>query len=84
MWPHLHSCRVPQVGEAGVQRCDALLPLSAEEAGASVSFRVDPVLREVHEAVCSTAIDQSEAFYLVAPRCTVWTLSWTETVFQKS
>ena len=40
---------------------------SAEEAGASVSFRVDPVLREVHEAVCATAIDQAEVFYLVAP-----------------
>lgn len=40
---------------------------SAEEAGSSVSFRVDPVFREVHEAVCATAIEKTEIFYLVAP-----------------
>lgn len=40
---------------------------SSDEAGASVSFRVEPVLREVHESVCASANEQKEVYFLVAP-----------------
>ena len=39
----------------------------SDEAGSSVSFRVDPVLRSVHEAINVTAEEKPSVFFIVAP-----------------
>ena len=39
----------------------------AEEAGASVSFRVEPVFREAFEIISRAAVERSELFFILAP-----------------
>ena len=40
---------------------------SSEEAGSSVNFRVDPVLRSVCETVTAAATEKSSVFFILAP-----------------
>ena len=40
---------------------------SAEEAGASLSLRIKPVLREAVEIICGRASESPEVFYTVPP-----------------